>query len=153
MKNNLYKIFYLLVLFFALAACKKGGDDQAPAPAVSNNAVTIENYNKITTGMTYTQVVALLGQGIVVSTNNYSWSADDTNTIVIRVTFSSSLVVSKSQIGLASSSGGSSGGTGGGTTGGTTSGGCPATYNGHTVYTGPRGGCYYINKNGNKTYI
>lgn len=27
------------------------------------------------------------------------------------------------------------------------------TYNGKKVYTGPRGGRYYINKNGNKTYI
>lgn len=27
------------------------------------------------------------------------------------------------------------------------------TYNGKTVHTGPRGGKYYINKNGNKTYI
>lgn len=27
------------------------------------------------------------------------------------------------------------------------------TYNGKTIYTGPRGGKYYINKNGNKTYI
>lgn len=26
-------------------------------------------------------------------------------------------------------------------------------YNGHKVYTGPRGGTYYINSNGNKTYI
>ncbi|WP_343023392.1 hypothetical protein [Flavobacterium sp. PL12] len=26
-------------------------------------------------------------------------------------------------------------------------------YNGRKVYTGPRGGKYYINKNGNKTYI
>lgn len=26
-------------------------------------------------------------------------------------------------------------------------------YNGHKIYTGPRGGRYYINKNGNKTYI
>jgi len=26
-------------------------------------------------------------------------------------------------------------------------------YHGHKVYTGPRGGKYYINKNGNKTYI
>ena len=26
-------------------------------------------------------------------------------------------------------------------------------YNGHTIYTGPRGGRYYINRNGNKTYI
>jgi|GEM_PF-6010864 len=26
-------------------------------------------------------------------------------------------------------------------------------YNGHQVYTGPRGGRYYINKNGEKTYI
>ena len=26
-------------------------------------------------------------------------------------------------------------------------------YNGHKIYTGPRGGKYYINKNGNKTYI
>jgi nitrous oxide reductase accessory protein NosL len=30
---------------------------------------------------------------------------------------------------------------------------CPATYNGKTVYEGPKGGCYYYNKNGNKTYI
>jgi hypothetical protein len=149
MKNNLYKTFYLLVLFLALAACKKGGDDQAPAPAVTNSAVTIDNYNKITTGMTYTQVVTLLGQGTLGSTNSYSWSADDTKTIVIYATFSNNVVVSKSQIGLASSGGSTTGGS----TGGTTSGGCPATYNGHTVFTGPRGGCYYINKNGNKTYI
>ncbi len=27
------------------------------------------------------------------------------------------------------------------------------TYNGHIIYTGPRGGRYYINSNGNKTYI
>jgi len=26
-------------------------------------------------------------------------------------------------------------------------------YNGHTVYLGPKGGRYYINGNGNKTYI
>ncbi len=26
-------------------------------------------------------------------------------------------------------------------------------YNGHKIYIGPRGGRYYINKNGNKTYI
>lgn len=27
------------------------------------------------------------------------------------------------------------------------------TYNGHKVYTGPKGGKYYINSNGNKIYI
>ena len=27
------------------------------------------------------------------------------------------------------------------------------TYNGHKIYTGPRGGRYYINSNGKKTYI
>ncbi|SFI35097.1 hypothetical protein [Halpernia frigidisoli] len=27
------------------------------------------------------------------------------------------------------------------------------TYNGRTIHTGPRGGRYYINRNGNKTYI
>ncbi len=26
-------------------------------------------------------------------------------------------------------------------------------YNGHTIYLGPKGGKYYINGNGNKTYI
>jgi colicin import membrane protein len=26
-------------------------------------------------------------------------------------------------------------------------------YNGHRIYIGPRGGRYYINRNGNKTYI
>lgn len=27
------------------------------------------------------------------------------------------------------------------------------TYNGKTLYTGPQGGCYYYNSNGNKTYV
>ncbi|WP_158569033.1 hypothetical protein [Chitinophaga silvisoli] len=27
------------------------------------------------------------------------------------------------------------------------------TYNGHKLYKGTRGGCYYLNKNGNKTYV
>lgn len=27
------------------------------------------------------------------------------------------------------------------------------TYNGHTLYKGPKGGCYYINSNKNKTYV
>ncbi|WPQ63270.1 hypothetical protein SIO70_00135 [Chitinophaga sancti] len=27
------------------------------------------------------------------------------------------------------------------------------TYNGHKLNVGPRGGCYYLNKNGNKTYV
>ncbi len=27
------------------------------------------------------------------------------------------------------------------------------TYKGHTLYTGPKGGCYYINSNNNKTYV
>lgn len=30
-------------------------------------------------------------------------------------------------------------------------GGC--TYNGNTLYDGPKGGCYYINSNNNKTYV
>jgi hypothetical protein len=31
--------------------------------------------------------------------------------------------------------------------------GSSGTYKGHTIYVGPRGGRYYINSNGNKTYI
>jgi len=27
------------------------------------------------------------------------------------------------------------------------------THNGKTLWTGPRGGCYYKNSNGNKTYV
>ncbi len=27
------------------------------------------------------------------------------------------------------------------------------THNGNTLYTGPRGGCYYYNSNDNKTYV
>ncbi|MFY0631183.1 MAG: hypothetical protein JXR05_12435 [Flavobacteriaceae bacterium] len=27
------------------------------------------------------------------------------------------------------------------------------TYNGHTLYTGPQGGCYYYNSSNNKTYV
>ena len=31
------------------------------------------------------------------------------------------------------------------------SGGCP--YNGHTLYVGEKGGCYYVNSSGNKEYV
>lgn len=34
----------------------------------------------------------------------------------------------------------------------TSSNGC-GFYNGHTLHEGPQGGCYYINSNGNKTYV
>lgn len=27
------------------------------------------------------------------------------------------------------------------------------THNGNQLYTGPQGGCYYYNSNGNKTYV
>ncbi|RZN83374.1 MAG: hypothetical protein EVB11_05320 [Winogradskyella sp.] len=27
------------------------------------------------------------------------------------------------------------------------------SHNGNTLYTGPRGGCYYYNSNGNKIYV
>lgn len=27
------------------------------------------------------------------------------------------------------------------------------TYNGHELHKGPQGGCYYINSNGNKSYV
>lgn len=27
------------------------------------------------------------------------------------------------------------------------------SYNGHALYVGPKGGCYYYNSNGNKTYV
>lgn len=27
------------------------------------------------------------------------------------------------------------------------------SYNGHQLYTGPKGGCYYYNSSGNKTYV
>jgi hypothetical protein len=27
------------------------------------------------------------------------------------------------------------------------------TYNGHQLWTGPKGGCYYYNSNNNKTYV
>lgn len=127
----------MFVLFLAMVACKKESESQ-PSTQQPTTLITIDNYNLITVGMQYNQVVTILGQGTLVSTNNYSWSADNTNTVVIRIVFSNGTVQSKSQTGLSSS---------------TPSGGCPATYNGHTVYTGPRGGCYYINSNGNKVYI
>lgn len=47
-----------------------------------------------------------------------------------------------------SSSSGSNTGTGSGTS----AGGC-GSYNGHQLYKGSDGGCYYINSNGNKTYV
>lgn len=147
MQKNLYHTFYLVVLLLAMVGCKKSSDPQAPQ---TNEAVTIDNYNRVTAGMTTNQVVAILGTATTTSSTTHSWSFDDTNSIVIYVVFSNNIVQSKSQLGLASPTTGSGSG---GSSGGTTTGGCPATHNGHTVYTGPRGGCYYINSKGNKTYI
>lgn len=47
-------------------------------------------------------------------------------------------------------SGGSGSGNGSGSSG--TSSGC-GTHNGHQLYKGSSGGCYYYNSNGNKTYV
>lgn len=44
---------------------------------------------------------------------------------------------------------GNGSGSGSGSGGGTPCG----TYNGKRLYKGPEGGCYYINSNGNKTYV
>lgn len=151
MKHIFYSFFYLLFLTASLSACKKDNDDQTqqPAPVQQDTKVTADNYLLIQTGMTLNQVIAILGQGKQVTTNNYTWSADDSNSIVINITFANGAVQSKTHAGLYIPP------TGGSTTGGSspTTGGCPSSYNGHTVYTGPRGGCYYINKNNNKTYI
>ena len=37
--------------------------------------------------------------------------------------------------------------------GNTSSGVTNCDHNGKTLYEGPQGGCYYINSNGNKTYV
>lgn len=50
------------------------------------------------------------------------------------------------------SSDNSSSSGGGSSSGGSGSGGC-GTYSGHTLHIGEQGGCYYINSNGNKTYV
>lgn len=150
--KNLYTILCCLFLSLTVVSCKK--DDGGTAPTTQQaTSITIDNYNRITLGMSYSQVTAILGQGTVTtstaSAKTYQWSADNTNTITIVLVFTNGSVTSRTQTGLAST-----GSTGGGSTGGTTTNGsCPATYNGRTVYVGPRGGCYYINSNGNKTYI
>ena len=149
MRNTVYRTLYVLLLFLSLPACKKESDDTAQPTTTQNTKVTVENYNLITIGMSYTQVVSILGTGVQVNSTTYSWSADNTNSIVITLVFNNNTVQTRSQTGLASQS---SGGTTGGS-GTTTGGGCPSTHNGRTVYTGPRGGCYYINSNGNKVYI
>lgn len=155
MRNILHRFFFLFFAFALLTGCKKN-DEPSADQTQTNEKVTIDNYNLITVNMTYNQVVNILGTETQKSSTTYTWSSDNTNTIVITIVFSSSnLVVSKTQVGLASPTGGTSTGGGGTSTGGggTTSGGCPSSYNGHTVYVGPRGGCYYINSKGNKVYI
>jgi hypothetical protein len=145
MKKHFYKTLYLFILLFSLSqvACKKSSDDQQPVQQpTTTTKVTEDNYNLITVGMSYTQVVNILGTGTLIGTNTYRWSADNTNTITITIIFTSANIVqTRSQVGLIS------------TSTGTPTGGCSGTYNGHQLYTGPRGGCYYINSNGNKTYI
>lgn len=74
----------------------------------------------------------------------------NTSPITARIYRNNSLVESGQSTGSYSvshrSSNGGSSGSGG------SSNGC-GTYNGRSLRTGPKGGCYYINKNGNKTYV
>ena len=140
LKKYLYALcLSLLVLAGPLSSCSKSDGTPAVPPSQTNLKITADNYNSIAVGMTYTQMVALLGNPSMTVGTTYSWSADDTNTIVIYVIIVNGTVQSKSQVGVVSTV--SSGGA------------CPATFNGHTIYVGPRGGCYYINSSGNKTYI
>jgi hypothetical protein len=131
LKVPFHHLVYLLVLLFVTASCQKSSQT---VPATTVNSV---NYNAISLGMPYAQVIALLGQGTQVNANTYVWSADDTNTITITVEFSSANVVQfKTQMGVVSSARA-----------------CPASVNGYTVFTEPNGGCYYLNNRGNKAYL
>lgn len=86
------------------------GFSDSPTKAIQADTVTIENFNKIETGMTYEQVCDILGKdGAVVSevdigvtgykTTIYSWY-DNTGIANCNVTVQGGKVMAKAQIGL-----------------------------------------------------
>lgn len=75
-----------------------------------NTGLTEESYSKIENGMTYDEVVAILGEGEKLSdaqvaditTSMYQWTADDLS--VATITFQDDVVVNKSQFGVSEGS-------------------------------------------------
>ncbi len=114
----------LIVLFIIILSTVVGGNkENVPTNAPTNDStntnmvkkeeekITLEKFNKIETGMTYEQVVEIIGEeGTVLSESNvlndekyhtimYSWKAK--NQIAnANVTFQGGKVISKAQMGL-----------------------------------------------------
>ncbi len=69
--------------------------------SIPTSRITMENFEKISKGMTYNQVVSILGEGelqVSGSTDMYVWSPSGAGTI--SVVFKNGIVISKSQMGL-----------------------------------------------------
>jgi hypothetical protein len=79
------------------------------APAVAHAGVTMDNYNRLQTGMSYAQVVAILGeQGVELSSNEfggyrnvmYKWDGYGGIGANMNAMFQNDHLISKAQMGL-----------------------------------------------------
>ena len=122
-KNKIYAVFIGIVVFFFVFAMIMIGvtllDNpnefikDTPADAIaSEGSISLEEFNKIETGMTYEQVCNIIGgkgtlnssvdldMGDEYKTEMYSWTGDGTIGANAIITFQGGKVMSKAQFGL-----------------------------------------------------
>ena len=125
-KKPIYKKWWFWVIIVLVIAAIAGGtqgvntNNVQPTSTEQNNSstieedtkMTLEEFNKIETGMTYEQVVEIVGvEGTVLSetditgneqykTTMYSWDGDGSLGANANVTFQGGKVISKAQFGL-----------------------------------------------------
>lgn len=108
-------LFLIIVLNFAFCACGTPNDiiKGTSADVIDSEAsISLEEFNKIETGMTYEEVCDIvggegtlgssvdIGVGAEYKTDIYQWTGDGSIGANANVTFQGGKVISKAQIGL-----------------------------------------------------
>ena len=96
-----------ILIPFTLAVGACGGGDEGPSAAKGEAGITAANYEKLAKGMTYDEVVKILGakgdktmesEAVGMKTSIYTWSTMTGGSIIL--SFTGDKLDSKTQVGL-----------------------------------------------------